>query len=1173
MVRLVYSNRVEELLVELTSRVRAQQLEDGPLAPVSIVVPSAAVEAYVRVGIARECGVAANLDVASLTSFASDVVAAALGARVADAAAIEAMMLSLLLDEAWLATADAAPLREYLYAAGAGADSVDLRRVQLASHVGRIFEEYTYSRAEMLSAWSRRDAHRAPGKAWPSRGAGDSDGGETSTGQGETERWQRAAWLAMFGDGGLTSRRVAATGGAVVPLHDAVAALPGVSLTLTGIHVFAFAHMGPTFHDLFVRLAEQGSVFFYALSPCEGFWEDVGAGDPELLRLWSRPGRDQVRALNESAGFDHDDRFVDALAAGGPSLLHRIQHDLMRRQAATCDEAPDDSLVILENASARRELEAVASEIWELCETRDDLRFDEIAVLIPEATAGEYGAQLAAVFREAHDIPFQSLGVGVIGPSRVDEVVDLLIALPLGRFTRQDLLRVVVHPCVAASVRRAAGGDVHAWVAWCDSLGIVHGADRTDHRETYIERDILNWDQGLRRLALGTLMAGEASGDARTFRMGEEAYIPLEVAPAEISDATGFGKLARSLIADARFAAHASLTLREWADFIASMVEVYVAPVDAAEEENLASCLRFIEAVGRMDLGGQRVGYRVACELARARLARAPGGRGGHGVVVSTLHALRPLPFRVVFACGMGEGSFPSPDVDDPLDLRWERRRPGDVSARERDRYAFLEMLLATRDRLVLSFVSRDPVTGDPLAPSSAVQELTRVIARNYGVPTDAWRRSHPLRRWDLAYFPWLAAGTASDGRSIFGTMHLPEARAEALTLAVRRMAESRGDRPGLDDVQRRALTDSAWAALARHLELPAIPEVAPAPEARLTIPLHAILKFLEFPLQGWARFRLGLDDAEDDDVMVREDEPFETVARERTVLLRRIFFEALSTGAPLAAAYDAEIERRALRGEGPSGVFARGERANHLRALETWGSVLEAQSVPLDRIEQQRFGRAGEHAKADAVHPALSLDLDIVDGGGVTRVLRVEITGRTMPLGALGTTSLALLARPNEDAGEWARADRARMALRGFIDHVVLAASGTAAERAHDALVVIATDEAPCVERRRFASIPRERALGWLRTIVRDLLSGTHAYFLPCEAVFAQAASETAGRLAEWIEKARARIGDEDGPKAVRSTYGPVPRVRDYPAPADAEAIVARRFGPLLETWSEVKS
>jgi exodeoxyribonuclease V gamma subunit len=348
---------------------------------------------------------------------------------------------------------------------------------------------------------------------------------------------------------------------------------------------------------------------------------------------------------------------------------------------------------------------------------------------------------------------------------------------------------------------------------------------------------------------------------------------------------------------------------------------------------------------------------------------------------------------------------------------------------------------------------------------------------------------------------------------------------------------------------------------------------VAPTPEARLSVPLYALVKFLEFPLQGWARFRLGLDDSEEDDVMAREDEPFETALRDKTLLLRRVLLDAAARRVPLEAAYDAEIEQRALRGQGPSGVFARGERANHLATLETWREKLADDGVTLDGIEIHRFGRAGEHARADAVHPALSLDVDVVDHAGVARIVRVEITGRTMPMGAGAASSLALLARANEEKdNDWARADRARIAVRAFVDHAVLSASGVAPDRAHHASVIVATSDEPVCERRVFAPLSRDGATVWLRGVVRDLLAESHAYFLPCEAVFAHAASEPQDDISDWVERARGRMGDSDERSGLRSAYGPVPRVREYPAPdgATIDAIVVRRFGPILDATAE---
>jgi exodeoxyribonuclease V gamma subunit len=1146
MLRLVYSNRTEELLAELAARVSGQQATGGALTPVRIVAQNATVAEYLRLGIARECGIAANLQTTLITAFAAETVSQAIHERVADADALEAMVLTLLLDESFVTQPDLSPVREHLMA-GQSRETADVRRVQLAVRMGRLFEEYTYSRAEMLAGWPQ---------------------GTTIEGRyAEPERWQRRLWNAMFGAGGLAQAR------GLRPLHEAIAALsPGPSVKASTVHVFGFAHFAPTFHDFLRRVALTCDLAIYSLSPCEGFWEDFDQRDPAPLRLWGRPGREQVRTLNAAADFDHEDRFVEP---EGETLLAALQRDLLRRIPVReaidprFDFEGDESIVILEHASVRRELEAVASEIWKLVERDQTLRFDDFAVLIPDSEAQTYLTHLPSVFREAHDIPHRFVDVAPGGDGGVTEAVDLLLSLPLGRFTRQELLRLAIHPAVVATL----DVDPGRWLKWCDDLGIVHGADRADHENTYIERDILNWDQGLRRLALGAFMASDASGERRPFELGGEAYVPFEIAASEMRDAAGFGLLIRSLVADARFVQAAELSLAQWASLLGELVGTYVAPTDDAEAERLARCLRRLHGMGEIDLGDRRVPYRIACELARSRIASLHRGRGAEGVTISRLASVQPIPFRVVFACGMGEGRFPSPDSEDPLDLRRVRRVEGDVTGRERDKYAFLELLLGVRDGLYLSYVSRDPLTGDALAASSVVQELLHALSPAFVSDASALRRRHALRRWDPCYFPKLFP-SGSDRPSALGTMHLPEARAEARTLVLRQSMEAHGARADRDQVETRAASDPAWASLAQHLGIAPLPAFAPSREANVVVSMHALAKFLDFPLQAWARFRVGLDEVDEKDAMSCEDEPFETERREETVLLRRIFLAA-ATGESLEQAYDEVIRDRELRGSGPSGVFAQGERGEHLRTLETWKEQLASLGIPLNGIEVHRFGRAGEHATADHVHPPLIVQVDVADTAGATRIVRAEIGGRTLPLGC-GTafTSITLSRHAAEKQDDWTRADRQRAMLRAFVDHSVLAASGVAERRAHGSLVVVATQEGPIAERVVFEPISPGEATVWLRDLVRELLAAQHAYFLPSEALLVWRNKAPAGPLLPWLETARDRLRDGDGPLALRSAYGPVPRPQEYPIPEESlgRAMFDRRFGAIFEKCKEVR-
>jgi exodeoxyribonuclease V gamma subunit len=368
-----------------------------------------------------------------------------------------------------------------------------------------------------------------------------------------------------------------------------------------------------------------------------------------------------------------------------------------------------------------------------------------------------------------------------------------------------------------------------------------------------------------------------------------------------------------------------------------------------------------------------------------------------------------------------------------------------------------------------------------------------------------------------------------------------------------------------------RAPGDPAWAALADHLGLVTLPRTNRAMESRVSVSLYAILKFLEFPLQGWASFRLGLDDDEEEDLIAREDEPFETHYRDETMFLRGVLLESKRSGRPIAQVYDDAVRAKEIRGAGPAGAFARGERGDHLRTLETWTGQLGVYEVPLSSIEVHRFGRASERSQADRVREALAIDVDFIDPAGVARVLRADLGGNTSPLG--GTTrstarvSLALAKRA-EETDEWARAGRQRAALRAFIDHAVLAASGATAEGPHESLSVVATADGSLTDHLAFAPLSRGEATAWLRDVVRDLLCTSHAYFLPCEAVFLRDMKNPSGSIAPFLRDAQDKLTDSDGPPALRSAYGPVPRVAAYPPPSEeaAEAMIARRFGRFFQ-------
>ncbi|HEY3565806.1 MAG TPA: exodeoxyribonuclease V subunit gamma, partial [Casimicrobiaceae bacterium] len=93
-------------------------------------------------------------------------------------------------------------------------------------------------------------------------------------------------------------------------------------------------------------------------------------------------------------------------------------------------------------------------------------------------------------------------------------------------------------------------------------------------------------------------------------------------------------------------------------------------------------------------------------------------------VTFATMSGLRDLPYRVICVLGLNTGAWPRDAHAAEFDLMAEAPRAGDRQRREDDRNVFLDLLLAARDRLYLSYVGRSVRDNVPLPPSVLVSEL-----------------------------------------------------------------------------------------------------------------------------------------------------------------------------------------------------------------------------------------------------------------------------------------------------------------------------------------------------------------------------------------------------------------------------------------------------------------
>ncbi|HSW62321.1 MAG TPA: exodeoxyribonuclease V subunit gamma [Dissulfurispiraceae bacterium] len=1188
MLRLTYSNDLGMLVHALVKNSPALSA-GGPdllFSSPSVVIPNRNLKTWLSFEIARTTGIAANISFLYLEEFLQSVLtdngrAGVIITRdVIHSALISLFQRGMEQDETGRFPDEVAA---YIRAAESQ-DERDLRTYQLAAELSRVFEEYFLSRETMLQKWQQGNFVTAKEPFFSS------------------ERWQRSLWAMLFGAGGSLACAAAPDGRSYMTYPAALDQLSGRTLVLPSeLHLFGFSYMSRTYLRILSRIVLAHDVHVYALNPCREFWEDVRSRSEELrekakrirrsrklkeeeleasedpfhlddadetpaLRLWGRPGREHIHILNSVTDCNFTEDFADPLECG-PTLLRLLQRDILLREEERVqppegfDVSTDESIRILACPGIQREVEVVANEIWALI-MRDDetertdsrpLRFHDIAVIIADSAEYDtYRAHIASVFQEIHAIPHSISDTALAKDARVAEAVQLLLGLPLSSFLREDVLRLITHPSVAARFPEA---DADEWIAWAEKTGIFHGQNHEAHAGTYIEKDIYNWEQGMRRLALGAFMSGIRSGDSRTFfdaSLGEE-YLPEEFRMDSLPNAGLAIALLKSLFADARFALEQRMTFSDWATFLQCYISAYVGTAAEDDEHALAQCLKVVASLRQHQTDETRVSYRIVREFVRAGLAVLTGMQGQYlarGVSVSSFLPMRPIPFRVVFVLGMGEGRFPARDMRNPLDLRCARRMPGDVTARERDQYMFLETLISTRDRLYLSYVSRDGQTGEMIEPSSVVKEMQFMLERGY-VGTEGLKRivsEHPLRRFDTLYFPSLYGDAgAPPPMPNFSPDAQKEAAAAALSASLRSAGRGR--------IPERTLVEKKLPQQVRTL-LGIADSAKPAQCERDNdgrIPLRTIRKFLECPLQGWASFQLGLREEDFDDPIVRNEESFETPYLESLLIQRDVFAEAWNSAVrsgdfdgTVPALYGERVRLSEMKGRTPTGFFKQAEMRRHLEAIQAWRAHLAADAESPGALIQARFGKGQESGGASVAMPTVLLDL--MSG------MRAELSGRS---GLLSKDLYhAFVCRPKS-----IKSFKYTHLLQPFLDCVCLSLLGKIAG-GYFTVHVLCTDG---IKKTVFSIPGTDECRQFLEKIVQDITGHAHDYLLPLDAIMDWKFQNKGGSsLEDIVARVRDNTWQSNG-----CSFGPV-RAKDYDPPKDAEILAERRLGLLFACIAE---
>lgn len=944
MLSLHFSNRFEALAALLGARLAVPR-EDLFVAD-EIVVPSAALRRRLTLEFAQVEGVCAHLRFDYLAQWLWRQIAAVVPGIDAERSPFAPEVLAW---RVWRALGDRDWVGAHPRLAGYLAQADEVMRWELAERIAATVEQYVTYRPEWLAEWLAGRPVAFPGGAVPADAA-----------------WQADLWRRVVAETGVSGRH---------PIEGFIDTLsrPGGTARAREaglperVHVVALPTMPPLHARLLAALGRAIEVEVYLLNPCREYWFELvdprrlawlqaagrDAGHEvgnRLLAGWGKQTQAQIDGLLDAAG----DAVVDEHLFVQPpehTLLGRLQGAILDsvelEPGSAADLAGERSVEFHVAHSRTRELEALHDRLLALFAADPTLTPGDVLVVTPdlEATAPLVDAVFGTVPAERR-IPYAVTGRARSGQDPAARALLALLSLAASRVAASELFALLQQPAVARrfGLDEAALERLHGWLL---ASGLHWGLDAT-HRAGF---DLPAEARHTLADALDRLFLGHA------LPAGAESPLPglLPAGDAEGSAAATLGAFWRYAEALRWLQAESARPrpAAAWARLLHAALDRFVAPAG----DELPALRELRATIARLaDDVASGAGATTALPLAvlrRALEARlddpARGGVPSGAVSFSAMSSLRGLPYRVVCAVGLDDGAFPTTARPPEFDLIALAPRRGDRQRRHDERNVFLDLLLAAREHLHLSWRGRSVRDNAPLPPSVLVAELLELLAAATAEdPEDpaavAAARArlvveHPLQ----SFAPELFDAEADTRRRSHDAELAAALRAGAMAAALPPAAEAE---VGDDEEE-----EEADAAPDPALPFFTTPLPPPGPEWR-TPTLAQLVEFFRQPVRHLLRRRLQIA-LQFDEAALEDDEPLVADA-----LARRAFAERLLP--PLLAGLDTEAAlRRAEAGiELPSGTLGRCQRdaefarvagfAERVRAALA-EPVLDAQGAELD--------------------------------------------------------------------------------------------------------------------------------------------------------------------------------------------------------------------------------
>ena len=760
---LYHSNDLELLKGLLINTFQQQPV--GPFEQEAILVQSQGMAHWLKLQLAQELGVAAQVEFPLPSKFIWQVFNSLnpqLPQRTYFDKQIMAWRLMQLLPQ--LATEPECQLISHYLQDETAAISA-LKCYQLAQNIADTFDQYLIYRPQWLLDWeqgsNRVDEHELGVHAW----------------QPVVWRALVAATPAKLADGSLPREH---RGRVHLQLQELVANNAQALHSLPKrLFVFGIAALPKVYWQVLQAISTQIDVHFYLQNPSNEFWSDIVStrqalkalrqrqpglthselGNP-LLASWGKLGREFLNVLQNSQGIQEFELFY-APPEQSSNLLSWVQQDILNlhnrtEQAASVQalsssrfkqgiDPQDQSIRLISAHSPLREVQRLYDQILYWLDHDPELKPRDIVVMVPDIN--QYAPYIDAVFashqaqlserEQRYRIPWAIADQAVAKEDPIINSFLTLLALPDSRFLNTDILDLLAVPAIARRFELTAE-DLETLQSWLVQAEVRWGLDGKQRQQLGLPNFEQNsWRQGLKQLLLGTMLPNSALTSD-----GYQGDFP--VFAAEGNNSERLGKLVEFIDQLEQYSQQLSqqnLSPQHWQQLISELLEQFY----AAEEQELHSLQTIRQAL---------VSWQEDCAMAELtdelnsavvaawfndHLSMQTGWQRflAGPVNFCSLMPMRSIPFKAVCMLGMNDTDYPRRVSPLGFDLIQRFPQAGDRARREDDRYLFLEALCAAQQYLYLSYRGHDVRETSEQQPSVLVAELRDYLADGFCLQDD----------------------------------------------------------------------------------------------------------------------------------------------------------------------------------------------------------------------------------------------------------------------------------------------------------------------------------------------------------------------------------------------------------------------------------------------------